>query len=306
MKKTAVIILLLALTLCAAAYAEQGDIDEPVYEINEWGYVDGSMDVSQGIPENAQGVLADIRDRGVLRVATEPYYPPQEFIDNRRDGQSRYVGADMELARLIARRMGVRLEIVPMDFTLVLDAVADGECDLAISALSYTPARAQRMTLSRGYYYTEDAQAGTGLLVRAADADEITGLADLSGRNIAAQSGSVQELLAAENVSDYREFRRTQSVQDTYKLLSSGWADAVFIDMDAARLYLMSEPECGFAIVDGVRFDIEEAQQGDRIAARRGELQLIYFVNGVIEEVLQERQYNKWYDEYEIYAASME
>ena len=62
----------------------------------------------------------------------------------------------MQLAQLIADRMGVTLEIIPMDFTDVLPAVADGTCDLAISALSYTPARASQYGLSKGYYFSDD------------------------------------------------------------------------------------------------------------------------------------------------------
>ena len=71
------------------------------YVENEWNYVDGSMDISGGIPETANGVLARIRERGVLRVSTELYYAPQEFIDPDQEGQDSYTGADMELARAI-------------------------------------------------------------------------------------------------------------------------------------------------------------------------------------------------------------
>ena len=178
-------VLALLLFVCAAS-GEEG----LVYKRNEWNYVDGSMDVSGGIPASAIGRLAQIRKNGLLRVATEPYYPPQEFIDPSLSGQDQFVGADMELARLIARRMGVELEIVPMEFNQVLDSIAEGEYDLAISALSYTAQRAARMELSKGYYFTS-AQAAAGILIRAEDADEISSVADLNGRDIVALSGSL-------------------------------------------------------------------------------------------------------------------
>ena len=109
-KKRVSAILLAAVVLCLSGGSVSGT-SETVYNVNEWNYVDSSMDVSGGIPEDASGVLARIRERGVLRVATEPYYPPQEFIDPGFDGQDKYRGADMELARLIAERMGVELHI---------------------------------------------------------------------------------------------------------------------------------------------------------------------------------------------------
>lgn len=297
-KRTAfalVLALLMAAPWCAAL-SEDGDVDEVLYMENEWNYVEGSMDISAGIPEDAEGVLADIRERGVLRVATEPYFPPQEFIDPSREGQDRYVGADMEMARLIAERMGVVLEIVPMDFSAVLDSVAGGECDLAISALSFTPGRAARVTMSKGYYYAED-NAGSGLLIRAADAEAIRGVKDLDGRNIVAQSGSLQEALMMGHVLNYREFRRLGSMQEVYDFLAEGKADAAMVDLGSARDYLNNNPDSGLMLVPGVRFTQEERFQGDRVAARKGETQLIAFVNGVIDELLASGQYMTWYRE---------
>ena len=36
----------------------------------------------------------------------------------------------------------------------------------------------------------------------------------------------------------------------------------------------------------------------DRIAAQKGEIQLICFVNGVIDEVLESGQYMAWYNQF--------
>ena len=293
---------MILLALCAAllpamALAESIDGEGPLYLENEWSFVDTSMDVSGGIPEDAEGVLAAIREAGVLRVATEPYYPPQEFIDPDLSGQDSYVGPDMELARLIAKRMGVELEIVPMDFSVVLDAVAEGNCDLAVSALSYTPGRASTMTLSKGYYYAGES-AGSGLMIRAEDLESITDLDSLKGLNLAAQMGSLQEALLAENVFRYHEFRRLSSVSDVYRALEDGSVDAAAVDMTTGMAYVANNPECGLAMAPGFRFKLEEQYEGDRVAAKKGETQLIAFVNGVIDEVLPSGQYQAWFDEY--------
>lgn len=286
---------LVALTPALAESLEDGEADVRFME-NEWNYVEESIDVSAGIPVDATGVLADIREAGVLRVATEPYFPPQEFIDPDLEGQDSYVGSDMKLARLIAQRMGVELQIVPMDFSEVLNAVSDGSCDLAISALSYTPGRASRMTMSKGYYYA-GSRAGSGLMIRAADSGRITGIANLVGRNIGAQSGSLQEVQMYENVFHYREFRRMNSVQELYNALMDGIIDAAMVDADTGHAYIDGNPRCGLMMVPGVHFTLEAQFDGDRIAARKGEGQLIAFVNGVIDEVLASGEYMEWYEE---------
>ena len=292
------------LALLGAALAEEEALAPELYTENEWNYVEASMDVSSGIPEDAGGALAAIRERGVLRVATEPYFPPQEFIDPSLAGQDQYVGADMEMARLIAEKMGVSLQIVPMDFSVVLDAVVSGKCDLSISALSYTPGRASMVTMSKGYYFAED-NAGSGLLIRAADAEAIRGVKDLEGRNIVAQSGSLQEALMMGHVLNYREFRRLGSVQEVYDFLAEGKADAAMVDLGSAGDYLNNNPDSGLMLVPGVRFTQEERFQGDRVAARKGETQLIAFVNGVIDELLASGQYMTWYGESVALAAKL-
>ena len=105
------VLLVMAVCICCLSVSAE----EGAYIENEWNYVDQSMDVSHGIPDDAAGVLDRIRREGVLRIATEPYFAPQEFIDPDLEGQDQYVGADMKLAALIAERMGVGLEIVFVD-----------------------------------------------------------------------------------------------------------------------------------------------------------------------------------------------
>lgn len=286
----AAIMILAILPIGAAAETVQ-------YKENEWNYVDGSMDVSNGIPETATGRLARIRSLGRLTVATSPDYPPQEFTDESKSGMDRYVGADMELARLIAERMGVELEIVPMEFTEVLSSVAGGAYDLAISALSFTSGRAAVLEMSKGYYDTGE-QASSGLIIREADAEAIRSVDDLARRDIVAQSGSLQETMAAENIAFYRKFRRLPSAGDVYDAVMTGEADAGVVDIAIAKVYIENHPDCGLTIVPDVSFDLKAQYTGDRIAAQKGEIELIYFVNGVIDEILQSGQYEAWFDYY--------
>ena len=298
--RRAALAVLCALALAGAAAGAE-EAEAPQYVENDWNFVDGSMDVSQGIPASAEGVLGRIRQAGVLRVATEPYFPPQEFIDPTLTGQDAYVGADMDLARLIAVRMRVRLEIVPMEFSQVLAAVDDGECDLAISALAYTPIRASAVEMSKGYHFAADG-LGTGLLIREADTGTITSAADLTARNIAAQRGSLQEALMANIVPAYREFRRLVSMQEVYQAVSDGLVDAAAVDIESTQAWLQANPDCGLALVPGVSFTLDEHFDGDRVAGRKGELQLMYFVNGVIDEILSDGRYERWLSEYGEYA----
>ena len=295
---------LLPLMLLAAgeAFPEEADPSRAEYAENEWNYVDVSMDISGGIPGDALGQLALIRDRGVLRVATDPYYPPQEFIDPSLSGQEQYVGADMELARRIAQAMGVELEIVPVDFVNVLSAVSSRKCDLAISALSYTPGRAAMVEMSKGYHYAGKS-AGNCLVVRASEMDQFTGTDSLEGRILVAERGSLQEAIGVDNIHRYLEFIRLPSIEQVFNAVESGLADAAVANVENAESYLKTHPESVLAISGVERFHMPHEMDGDRIAARKGELELISFVNGVIDQLLASGEYQVWFREAEEYAA---
>ena len=290
-------------TQSAPPVTESGQ-GQNLYTENEWGFVEGSMDVSRGIPEDAIGRLERIREKGSLVVGTEPYFPPQEFIDPTKTGQEQYVGADIELAKLIAERMEVELEIKPMDFSELLTAAAEGTVDLAISGLAFTPGRAASMELSKGYHFTT-ADAATGILIRSSDRLLIRSVEDLADKNIVAQGGSLQEMQMAENVSLYHQFRRLSSMQDVYNALMDGTADAGAADIETALQFIDSNPSCGLMLLEGVSYHQEEQYQGDRVAGPKDDLQLMYFVNGVIDEVLDSGIYSTWFADYSDYARKL-
>ncbi len=262
-----------------------------------------TMDVDNGIPDDATGRLADIKEAGVLTVATEPYWVPNEFIDPTKTGQDQYVGSDIELAKYIADKMGVELEIVPLEFSAVLAAIPEGKYDLAISALAYTPQRAEAMELSEGYYFSSD-DAGYGLLVSEELASSISGPDDLADYTVITQSGSLQELIANEQIPACKELKLVSSMNDAYIAVQEGKADAAVVARASAQLYIDANPDCGLTVLD-YKFTLSEAYDGTRVGAKKGETDLIAFVNGCIEELLASGQYSVWYDEYTEYAKTL-
>ena len=247
--------------------------------------------------------LERIRQKGVLTVATEPYFAPEEFIDPNKTGQEQYVGADIELAKVIAAKIGVELEIVPLEFTAVLSSVTEGKYDLAISALAYTPARAEAAELSKGYFFTKD--EGYGLITKTAIADSIKGPEDIADRTIVTQSGSLQESLVNAEIPKYKEFKRVSSMDDAFLAVREGKADAAAVAIENAKLYVLNNPDADMAIVEPFRFNVPEEFDGLRVGAKKGETELIELVNECIDEVLADGQYQKWYEEYSAYAAEL-
>ena len=250
--------------------------------------------------------LEDILQRGYIEVATEPYFAPNEFIDPTITGDDNIVGSDIELAKYIADDLGVELRLKPMDFTSVLGSMTSGKFDMAISALAYTPSRAETMNLSKGYYYgSEDPQKAYGILIRKEDADKIKTIEDLADKTVAAQNGSLQEMFVREQIPAYKQYNQVSSTNDAFLMVQTGRADAMAAALKMAELYLESNPECGLMILPDFYFTVDLDTQGTRIGIPLGEDELTDRINEIIDEIIEQDLYNQWYEEYKAYAKKL-
>lgn len=262
-----------------------------------------SQDIN-GTTEEKSNRLEAIIKRGYIEVATEPYFAPFEFIDPSKQGGDQYVGSDIELAKYIAEELGVELKIVPLEFSAVLGSITEGKYDLAISALSFTPARAEAMNMSRGYYFAENAP-GHGLLIRKVDKDIISNPEDLSDKIVVAQSGSLQELFVNEQVPKFKEFKRVSETTDGFLMVQEGKADACAASIPMAQLYVEANPDANLMVVEGFEFIMDEETAGTRIGVPKGEDELTEKINSIIDEVLESGVFEDWHIEYTEYAKSL-
>ncbi len=95
--------------------------------------------VVQVWPEAEDLTWQRILETGVMRVCTDPSWPPFEFIDERT-GEIK--GLDVDLASALAARLrpqgaAIRAEMVPVGFDSLYDALLAGRCDAVLSALPY-------------------------------------------------------------------------------------------------------------------------------------------------------------------------
>ncbi|MEM7131209.1 MAG: transporter substrate-binding domain-containing protein [Chloroflexota bacterium] len=169
--------------------------------------------------------------RGTWRIGIDPSFPPFESLDE--DGS--VVGFDLALAKQIAIEWGVTVEIVPIGFDSLIDAVQTQQVDSVVSALPYDP----RLTKDIGYslpYF----DAGIRLAVRFdstlyAKSQELVQQEDgkfseealfllLNGRRIGVEWGGLSDMIG----------RRIQRAGHSPELLSfsspENTVDALFAD----------------------------------------------------------------------------
>ena len=250
--------------------------------------------------------LEDILARGYVTVATEPYFAPEEFIDPSKEGDDKYVGADIELAKLIAEKLGVECRIVPLDFTTVLSSVTEGKYDLAISALAYKPDRAENMNLSDAYYTgSDDDDNSYGFAMAEGLEGTVTDITGLADKVVVVQQGSLQQFLWEQSGASCAELKYVSSTNDAFMMVSEGKADAVVTATAFARLYIEANKGCGIVMCEDFRFSVDDKYTGMIIGMQKGEDELTARINEIIAEVVASGVYAEWITEYKAYAASL-
>ena len=95
-------------------------------------------------------VLARIMQSGTLRVGVNPLFKPFSFM---KDGKR--VGVDADIAALLAKKLGVKVELVaPESFGELIPMVKDGKVDVVMAGMSITFDRAKVVDFTDPYFET--------------------------------------------------------------------------------------------------------------------------------------------------------
>jgi polar amino acid transport system substrate-binding protein len=111
--------------------------------------------------------IQSIKDKGELVVAMHSKDQPPFYMTNK---SGELIGFDVEVAKEIAKRLKVKLRFdrTAKTFDDVFDVVAQGNADIGISMLSFTPRRGLKVLFSKPYFKLHKA----GLINRVSIAKE--------------------------------------------------------------------------------------------------------------------------------------
>ncbi|MDM5333875.1 transporter substrate-binding domain-containing protein [Ureibacillus composti] len=123
----------------------------------------------------------------VLRVGTSADYAPFEFVDTKVSDD--IIGFDIDLANLIAERLGYELQITNSDFNSLIPGLQADKFDFVISGMTPTEEREKVVDFSNPYYETEQYMVSL-------KENNITAMDDLKGKVVGAQVASIQLDLA--------------------------------------------------------------------------------------------------------------
>lgn len=132
-------------------------------------------------------LLDDIKAAKKIRIAIDLGTPPYGMTD----GQMNPTGSDVETARLLAKDLGVELEIVQTTGANRIPFLQTGKADIVVSSLSVTPERAQVIDFSVPYAQILSVVVGP-------KAQAIKSFDDLAGKRVATTRGTTNDKLATE------------------------------------------------------------------------------------------------------------
>jgi glutamine transport system substrate-binding protein len=163
----------------------------------------------------------------VLKVGSEAAFAPFEFQD---EATKDYTGFDIDLIKAIGKQMGAEVQIQNMGFDGLIPALEANNIDVAISAMTITSERSQKVSFSKPYY-----KSGLTMVVRN-DNNTIKSFKDLEGKKIAVQMGTTgaDEAKKVKN-AQIREFN---SAPEAFLELKAGGVDAVVNDKPVNEYYI--------------------------------------------------------------------
>jgi polar amino acid transport system substrate-binding protein len=164
------------------------------------------------------------------------------FVEADPARPDKLVGFDVEIAELIASKLGSRARFVNIAFTSIDQSIGRGDAEIGLSGIEDTPARRATMAPTIPYYRFREV-----LSVRDSDAARFRSLADLRGRRVATLGGTIayQILLRAEQEFGVHPVSYDDDVHP-YSDLVIGRVDAVLLDHVLAERRARSIP--GFTI----------------------------------------------------------
>ena len=223
----------------------------------------------------------EIKKAGVITVGTSGDYPPYEF-HGEINGKDEIIGFDIEIAKQIAKDLGVKLVIKDMKFDALLASLDTNKVDFVMAGMTPTPERTASVDFSKIYY-----TAVQNIVIRAKDKDLIKDLGNLNNKTIAVQKGSIQEGIAKDQLPNSKAIALPM-ISDEVLELKNNKVDALIVEAPVAAAYISKNKD--LMVADA---KLKGDDSGSAIAIKKGNSVLVDEVNKTLDKLIAEKQIDK-------------
>ncbi len=226
--------------------------------------------------------LDDIQKRGKLLIGLDPGYMPFEMKNQRGE----IIGFDVDLAKRMAKAMGVKLEIVPTAFDGIIPALLTGKFDILATGMTLTQER--NMSINFAHPYIE---VGQSAIINNKIASVVKSYKDLNDPKytIAVRLGTTGEQAAKRLIPDAKHLS-FETEQECVLEVVNGRADAFVYDMPYNVVAVAQRGSGKITHLDKA-FTFEPLSWG----IRKNDPNLLNWLNNFIYQIKRDGTYDKIY-----------
>ena len=231
-----------------------------------------------------KSTLNEIIERGTLRVGLEAGYMPFEMTNKRGE----IVGFDVDVARQMAKTMGVKLELVNTAWDGIIPALLTNKFDIIMSGMTLTPQRNLRINFAEPYIVV-----GQTILLRKGLEGEVKSYKDLNNSKyiVATKLGTTGEQ-ATKRYLGKSNIRLFETEADGALEASNGKTDAFVYDLPFNAIYFSQNP--GKVTHLDTAFTHEPLAWG----VRKGDPDFLNWLNNFLRQIKGDGTYDKIYSKW--------
>lgn len=221
-----------------------------------------------------------IKSNGTVKIGMLVDFPPFGIMNASNEPD----GYDADVAKLIAKDMGVKLQIVPVTGPNRIPYLLSGQVDFLVASLGITPERAKSVDFSQPY-------AGISIAVFGAKSMQIAKPEDLSGKTVGVARASTQDVAVTKVAPKDAKIQRFDDDASAVQALLSGQVQLIGVSNVVAAQIEKTAPG---------RFEqkFPLSQQVQGIALRPGSAELMAYINEFLKKVKSDGELNaiheKW------------
>jgi polar amino acid transport system substrate-binding protein len=230
--------------------------------------------------------LNQVLKRGELRIGLEAGYMPFEMRDKKGD----IIGFDVDLARLMAKSMGVKVRIVNTQWDGIIPALLTDKFDLLMGGMTVTPERNLQVNFCDPYIVI-----GQSVLLAKKHAGRITSYAQLNDPQyvVGTKLGTTGDI-AARRLLPKAKLRQYESQSEGALEARNGRVDAFVYDMPFNLVYAAQYP--------GALAHLDQPFTREPLAwaVRKGDPDFVNWLNNFLRVIHDDGSYDalygKWFE----------
>ncbi|MEN8189266.1 MAG: transporter substrate-binding domain-containing protein [Thermodesulfobacteriota bacterium] len=230
--------------------------------------------------------LEQILQRGEIKVGFDVGYVPFEMSDKKGN----FVGFDVDLAKMIAKAMGVKFIPVNTAWDGIIPALVTGKLDIIIAGMTITQERNLKVNFADPYIIV-----GQTVILSGKHKDSVKSYKDLNNAKftITSKLGTTGEQ-AIKRLMPKAKYKSFEDATEAALEVASGRADAFIYDLPTCAAFQARQGNKAGTVFLDTPFTYEPLA----FALRKGDPDFLNWLNNFLRQIKHDGRYDKIYNKW--------